>query len=125
MKRNNINIGKDYWIIWKDADANDALDIDALLAPSWGFWLQLETQCVAECCGIHAFCFWPEEIKQAASKLELNRAGFLAEIAKLKEKIGASEFQSVFSQRLNDTVEKSVFIRLLAHIQHSLRGWVE
>ncbi len=125
MKRNNINIGRDYWIIWKDADTNEALDIDELLEPSWGFWQQLETQCVADCCSIYAFCFWSEEIKKAAGKLELNQTDFLAELTKLKLKLEASEFQSVSSKRFNDTLEKSVFIRLLTHIEHSLKAWVQ
>jgi hypothetical protein len=122
MKRNNINIGEDYWIIWVPSDPKNALDIDELLEPTWVFWQQLETQCVAECCSIYAFSFWADDIKRAISKLDKSK--FLINIDNLKQQVAASKFHSVSSKKFNDTIEKSVFLRLLTHIEHSLKGWV-
>lgn len=123
MKRNNINIGKDYWIIWIDANPKDALNIDPLLKSTWWFWQQLETQCVAECCSINAFSFWAEDIKKVTKDVDEKK--FLTDISKLKKEIELSNFHSVISKKFNDTLEKSVFIRILTHIEHSLKGWVD
>lgn len=123
INRTNINIGKDYWIVWVEPDMENKINVDELLEPTWSFWQKLETECVAMCCGIYAFSFWPEDIKMVVK--DLDEKQFLFGIEKLKNEIEQSDFHSVTSELLNDTLEKSVFVRLITHIEHSLKGWVE
>lgn len=120
MNRKNINIGKDYWIIWVDPDLSSVHDIDELLDPIWIFWQKLETQCLTECCSIYAFSFWSEDIQKAIEGLDKKK--LLLDIENLKKQIENSEFQSFSSKKLNDTLEKSVLKRLLIHFEQSIKG---
>ncbi len=118
----DINIGKDQWIKrirFYDKDHEDLFEIDDLLRPSFDLWDRLETQCMAECCGINAYTFWEQDIKLATEhldKTELIKKLLYAqsEILKRKESV-------LISEKLNDILDASVFVQLLEHIINSLQ----
>ncbi len=112
----DISIGKDSWIKWIELDPGDdnLFDIDPLLESTKNFWLDLETHCVAECCGIDAFALWPEDIKNAATSF--SEHGLKQQLLTIKDAITKTECNIVISKRLNNLFHKRVFIQLLDHI---------
>ena len=117
---NDISIGQDKWIRWKNFDhvPGNLLSIDSLLESSWPFWSNLETQCVAACCGIDAFSFWPENIKKASQKMDKQK--LISALTSLKYEILRSDTDVIISSKLNNIFEKSVFALLLDHILESI-----
>jgi hypothetical protein len=68
---NAIKIGEGQWIKHIDLSPEyyrNAEDIDQHFAKNENFWSQLESHCVAGCCGIDAFDLYPDEIKRDASQ---------------------------------------------------------
>lgn len=113
----DISIGKDKWIGWIDFDStndNDLFEIDDLLRPSFDFWDKLETQCVAGCCGIDAYSFWKEDIKLAVDKMD--KADLITNLLSTKTELESRSEAIVTSGKLNNLINKSVFIQLLDHI---------
>ena len=66
---NDIRIGDDKWIPWIDFDESKEASVNLQLAPLGDLWRQLETNCVAECCGLDAFDFTPDNIQRASAEL--------------------------------------------------------
>ncbi|MDH6309102.1 hypothetical protein M2451_001673 [Dysgonomonas sp. PFB1-18] len=116
----DINIGQNEWIEWIDPDLTiKPFNIDILLEPTWEFWKSMETECVAECCGIDAFYFDLRNIQKAllcVDKLELKK-----QIECLKEEISRSHHSVLISYKFNNLFEKSVFIQLLDHILQNIK----
>jgi hypothetical protein len=113
----DISIGKDKWIGWIDFDstnASDLFEIDDLLWPTFDFWDKLETQCVTGCCGIDAYSFWEEDIKLAVDKID--KAALIKNLLAAKAEIESTSETIVTSEKLNNLIDKSVFIQLLDHI---------
>jgi hypothetical protein len=113
----DISIGKDKWIGWIDFDStndNDLFEIDDLLRPTFNFWDKLETQCVAGCCGIDAYSFWEEDIKRAVDKVD--KTDLIKNLLTAKAEIESRSERIVISGKLNNLIDKSVFIQLLDHI---------
>lgn len=113
----DIRIGKNKWIKWVDFDStrdHSLFDIDPLLKPTFGFWNQLETQCVAECCGIEAYTFEEDDIRLAAEKID--KAELIPNLVDVKAKIEGITEHTLISEKLNQLIHKSVFIQLLNHI---------
>lgn len=89
-------------------------NIDSLLDGTHDFWKGLETECVAECCGIQAFSFFKIDIKNALENLdkeEIHSNLIIAknELLKIKEEV-------VVSGLLNQLIHKKIFLELLNHI---------
>jgi hypothetical protein len=113
----DISIGKDKWIRWIHFDStsdNDLFEIDDLLGPTFDFWDKLETQCVAGCCGIDAYTFWDDDIKFAVDKMD--KAELIKNLLSAKTEIESRSETIVISRKLNNLIDKSVFIQLLDHI---------
>ncbi len=112
----DICIGQDQWIKAIDFDFKTApmADLDPMLDEIIEFLKTMETECVAGCCGLDAFDFWPDGIKKAAESFDrsiLERA-----IRDLACKIRALEPEILGSKTLNVYLHKSVFLDLLDHI---------
>ena len=112
----DISIGEDEWIEWKDFDEKSVqpLEIDDLLRPTFGFWKRLETECVAECCGIDAFTFWPEDIEQAAKNT--CKVTLTEDLIKIKLTLITLSDSVISSDFLNQLIAKEVFLELVDHI---------
>jgi hypothetical protein len=69
---NDISIGKSQWIRFFAVVGREARAacFDHLSAPLESFWSALETNCIAECCGMDAFSLWPEDVRRATSTVD-------------------------------------------------------
>jgi hypothetical protein len=123
--KDDISIGKDRWIESGWLESGDmasaqsrAVEIDDSLAMVMPFFEKLEMDCVAECCGIDAFCFWPESIELALGSLsEQERAELPQDISMLEDRLRQLSCEAVVSGRLNQYFLKATFLALLAHIR--------
>jgi hypothetical protein len=115
--RNDISIGKDQWILWLEIDGTQlsAADVDSLVAPMSDFWTKLETECVAECCGIDAFALWPEDIQRAAA--ELGDSMLLKKLETLQNRVLQGDETTFVSNRLNNFFHRDVLLKLIDHIK--------
>ncbi|WP_234015378.1 DUF6331 family protein [Burkholderia sp. BE12] len=66
-RKDDIGIGPDRWIECGDLAGGHghAVDVDPHLAAVMPLIDALEIHCLAGCCGIDAFGFWPDEITAA------------------------------------------------------------
>ncbi|MBT1696054.1 hypothetical protein KK083_04140 [Fulvivirgaceae bacterium PWU4] len=119
----DISTGKDKVIKWIGFDAcndSDIFEIDDLLKPSFDFWDKLETQCMAACCGIDAYSFWEEDIRNAIKGCD--KPQLTSTLKYTKAEILQSNRTVVSSSRLNNLFHKHVFIQLIDHILRSIDG---
>jgi hypothetical protein len=114
---NDISIGKDQWITFIDVinQQGQAVSIDHLVDPLEAFWAALESDCVAECCGIDAFTLWPEDIRKAGSSMD--RQELLVALVELRQFAAGNENKIFVSTRLNNCFHKQVLLQLIDHIQ--------
>ncbi|MGD9493991.1 MAG: DUF6331 family protein [Bacteroidales bacterium] len=112
----DISIGKDKWIKWIDFDHQTAsvYDIDQMIEPITGFLELFETECVAECCGINAFAFWPEDIQIV--KKDFNCEDLLIKFQEIKKQLMLIQSEVVNSHFLNQLLRKEVFVKLIEHL---------
>lgn len=118
--KSDIHIGETERIHWVEFDtsSNDLFEIDYIIAKHDDFWTFLQIFCVPDCCGLDAFRFYPDDIKCAASHVDKD---FLKnDLAKLKIDLLSSDKNIIISSRLNNLVDKTVFIRLIDHITDNL-----
>jgi hypothetical protein len=118
-RKNEISIGQDRWISFGDLDGGQAraIEIDPHLALVMPFFNRLETECVADCCGIDAYRLWPEDIKKAVATLDQPQLEKLArDLVSALSEIEQLPCDTVVSTRLNQYFRKAVFISVLAHI---------
>lgn len=118
--KRDIHIGETERIHWVEFDtkSNDLIDIDYIVANHDDFWTFLQIFCVPDCCGLDAFRFYPDDIKTAvnhADKEQLKR-----DLSVLKNDLLESDKDVVVSSRLNNLIDKTVFIKLLDHIIENL-----
>ncbi|MDO1448246.1 DUF6331 family protein [Rhodocytophaga aerolata] len=113
---NNISISQDVWIEWIDFDQKNAseLEIDPFLNSTDKLWKNLETDCIAACCGINAFNFWPDNIQKATR--ELDKGSLLRNLVNTRSSILAAKEEVISSNKLNILFHKRVFLTLLDHI---------
>ncbi|CAG0950241.1 hypothetical protein ANRL4_00028 [Anaerolineae bacterium] len=114
--KNAILIGEGQWIEHIDLTGRyeSAVNIDLLLRDLAPLWSMLETECVADCCGIDAFDFTPENIANAAIKL--NSADVCAKIEGLQVRLAELGAGVFVSKRLNNYSDRAVFETLLRHL---------
>ncbi|MDI9342736.1 MAG: DUF6331 family protein [Sediminibacterium sp.] len=116
---NDIRIDENRWLKWIELDTSQAShNIDTLLEPTLPFWTLLETECVSECCGIDAFNFWPDTIKQAKAKL--NDVTLIPKIETLKNELLTVTNNIIDSSFLNNLFDKAFFILLLDYLLQQL-----
>lgn len=112
---------KDKSIEWVAFDAQncDAKYIDNLLNPFTDFIKQLETQCVAECCGIQAFAFYEEDIARAMKMEPVD--GLLDKWNALVSAIEGMNDEVVASSQMNQLISRETFCVLLRHIENAIK----
>jgi Family of unknown function (DUF6331) len=114
--RGEISIGEGKWIPFFDLEGRyqSAVAIDATLRPLARMWDALETQCVAGCCGIEAFDFWPTNIAKAAKILDATL--LLSGLTSIRDEIEKLEADVFESRRLNSYFDKRQLLMLLDHL---------
>jgi Family of unknown function (DUF6331) len=119
--KNDINIAENLWIDWIEFDykKSNPKDIDDLLEPTIKLWNRLEVHCIAECCGIHAFSFRREDIKNAVA--DLDQVYYIDEFKTLKFKISNLDTYELMSSRINNLFHKNVFLKLIGHISEQIK----
>lgn len=116
MRNNDIRIGDNEFIRWVPLNQEDYREYDAsaYFDDAGPFWQRLEAECVAGCCGIHAFDFTPENIKQAAQTPDA--AAVKCTLTGLQQSLGNWPENVVCVNRFNQRFDKGVFLHLLDHI---------
>lgn len=119
--RGEVSIGKDEWLPFFELEGRyeSAVEIDLLLRETLEVWAALETQCVAGCCGIEAFEFWPEDIAKAAGILDVPAA--IEQMERLRLAAERTPAEVLLSRRLNCYFDKRQFLMLLEHLLRSFR----
>ena len=114
--KNDIRVGENEWIAFIDLSGRyqSAINIDHIIHKTSGLWNSLETECVAGCCGIDAFSFYPEDIISAIS--DTNNPQLATLIQETINEIERLPTTVVVSNRLNNYADKAVFIALLNHL---------
>ncbi|WP_284620710.1 DUF6331 family protein [Aquabacterium humicola] len=115
--KNAIPLGPGRWINYVDvSDRRDsAVEVDPWLKDLEPMWRALETECVADCCGIGAFDFYPQNIHAALQFVE--RADLCRELGRVRYLLGTTPGEVLVSKRLNNYFDRSVFLALLNHLQ--------
>jgi hypothetical protein len=115
-RKNDIRIGDNKWIEWVSTDGhqNSAVEIDDLIDPMNDFWNRLQTECIAECCGIDAFDLLPGNIKRAA--VELSDSTLLEKVNRFRERVETANEQVFVSHQLNSYFHRNVLLQLIDHI---------
>jgi len=118
--KSNIHIGENERIHWVEFDtsSNDLIDVDYIIAKHDDFWSFLQIFCIPECCGLVAFRFYPDDIKNGANHVD--KELLKIDLSKLKIDLLSSDKDIIISSRLNNLVDKTVFIRLIYHIIDNL-----
>lgn len=118
--KDDISIGPDRWIAFGDLSGGQAqaVAIDPSLAAVMPLIDALETDCVAACCGIDAFGFWPNEIAVAVAARDRDAlARLVDDLLSVQRSIDALPSDLVVSMRMNQYFRKAVVLELLAHIR--------
>ena len=118
--QNEINIGQDEWIPYVDIDGQqaNATNLDKFIAPMESFLTRLETICMAECCGIDAFRFWPEDIRRATAGSDIQ--SLAQDLAALREFVEKSKADVFISTWLNQYFHRTEILQLLDHIVRNI-----
>lgn len=93
---------------------NELIEIDDILKPTYDFWDGLETQCVAGCCGLDAFSFWEDDIKNSINNID--KTQLISDFKNVKAELINTNKAVVSSGRLNNLMYTKVFISLIDHI---------
>ncbi|MCR5890288.1 DUF6331 family protein [Hymenobacter sp. J193] len=84
------------------------------------FWNQLEVDCVAQCCGVYAFDWWPNNILKAAQGL--NKQEVVEELRQMEKAVYQSDKPIVCHHRLNQLFARASFLQLQKHLLSILTG---
>ncbi|MEO1259317.1 MAG: DUF6331 family protein [Bacteroidota bacterium] len=103
-------------IKWIEFDPHkvDLKNIDELLLPIADFYKKLEVNCVVQCCGIDAFSFEKEAIKDAL--INENKNLIKKELVLLRGRLSILDHEAIVSDKLNQLMHKENFIEIIDHI---------
>ncbi|MDH7447722.1 DUF6331 family protein [Aquimarina sp. 2201CG14-23] len=104
----------------KTRKESEIINVDQFLESNKDFWQDLETECVAECCGIDAFDFSQENLERTIKFY--NSKKILLNINRVIECIENNSSKLVCSSILNHCVSKIRFIELFKNIKQVLLG---
>jgi hypothetical protein len=112
----DVLIGNDEWIRFVDISGRTATatNLDAFIEPMESFWRALEVNCVAECCGIKAHSFLPQDIWNAVRNCR--DAALKTKLIKLQQQLPGLAGDCVYSTILNEYFDRNMFSKLLDHV---------
>lgn len=115
MENMNLDLGNGKLIAWiKPNIKQEDFDADYIISKYPSFWSSLEYYCVAECCGLDAYRFHPEDIIEASKSI--NKDELRNDLQTLINDVILSPLQNVSCSALNHIMIKSVFVQLMGHI---------
>ncbi len=119
-KKDDLIIGENEWInfIQHDWGNLEWHYIDTIIEPLLPLFDLLETECVAQCCGLDAFSFVRDDIITAASKLDI--AALNKSINHAIDEIGQLPSDVLGSRHLNNGIDRSTMLSLLQHIRETI-----
>ena len=119
-KDRDILISPTSFIPWVSFDPTnqELYEIDTVLDRYPEFWNALEIDCVAGCCGLDAFRFLPEDITHAATTID--KTALKKDLLEQRQELIQAQATIVSSGRLNNLMDKGVYIQLLEHITNCL-----
>ena len=82
------------------------------------FWQDLETFCVAECCGSDAFDFSKEVIQETISYYD--KEEIITNLDILIEEIQSSKFKDASSSIFNAYLKKEAFLKIIKEIKQNI-----
>ena len=82
------------------------------------FWQDLETFCIAECCGIDAFDFSKEAIQETISYYD--KEEIITNLDILIEEIQSSKFKDASSSIFNAYLKKEAFLKIIKEIKQNI-----
>ena len=82
------------------------------------FWQDLETFCVAECCGIDAFDFSKEVIQETISYYD--KEEIIINLDILIEEIQSSKFKDASCSIFNAYLKKETFLKIIKEIKQNI-----
>ena len=94
--------------------------IDDEVSVAEDFWQACEVNCVAECCGLEAFCFYEETILDALKMS--NNEKILKMIESIVSKMAESKCQLYSSSRLNQVFPRNDLFELMSHIEKIIKS---
>lgn len=115
----DLELGSGKQILWIEPDTTqDDFNADYIIAKYPEFWKGLELYCVAECCGLDAYRFYPEDIIEASKSV--NKEELKNDLSILIKDTLNTPLQNVSCRALNHIMVKDVFIQLMEHIKTHL-----
>jgi hypothetical protein len=110
---NDINIDRGRWLRVRSLPSQAIPhEIDDVLDETMPIWDALENECVAGCCGIEAFCFWPDEIEKSLTRLR--DVPVVQALQRLRDRLAQGNDDDVLvSTRLNTLFVRSSFVDLV------------
>jgi hypothetical protein len=109
---NDINVDRGRWLRVRSLPHNATRhEIDDVLEETMPIWDALETECVAGCCGIDAFCFWPDELGNSIAKLP--GVPVVPALLRLRDALAGDDDDVLVSTRLNALFVRSSFVQLV------------
>ena len=115
--KSDIVIDDRRWITFVPHDWSNVelVDIDAFLEPLMPLLTDLETSCLADCCGLEAFSFHIDDVVNAV--LHYNKDELLDSLDFVIDDISRIANPALRSQRLNNLIDRGTLIDLLKHIK--------
>ena len=90
-----------------------AADIDPFLEPIEEFWMSLQTECTAKCCGVQAFGFQPKQIAKVSKQ---SGKVVFDQLMELHAFVLTHDSDTFVSNMLNQYFDRAQLIQLLEHL---------
>jgi len=116
----SIDLGNDKTLVLTPIKINSQsiFSIDSSLEKLKHLLTQLESNCVAECCGIDAFNFTTTHLKEI--KPHLNLEDIKLNIQVVEAELNQINAEIFISDRLNYSLHRKDFFKLLNHVKMQL-----
>ena len=94
--------------------------IDEIILPLSSLLKLLQIDCVAECCGLDAFSFFPEDILAVVPEPDRKSTAELLTVAiTAVEQLTENALGSI---RLNNAIDRETMLELLRHIRNTVQS---
>lgn len=117
-----IRAGENAWQPLLPIRGPKGLDLAPLAIPLQPFFRSFETVCAAGWCGIDAFAFPPEDIREAALMDPLGRDAVLEQLLAVQNALAASDSDTAIGSPFDTHVARTSFLLLIEHLVAHVRA---